>query len=129
MHLQIIIVILPCHQHGYPWHSLATPSYNSSLPAGPQGYTPYPHRAAVWRFELVALLLHGYVNTVYRSSSLMRSSLHLEQCSACLVRLTWIVFVIGGRTAVALCSVASRTCSILLADFLYSCRRAFSPAV
>ena len=34
---------------------------------------------------------------VHKSTSLMSSSLLLQQCSACLVRLTWIVFVIGGR--------------------------------
>ena len=34
---------------------------------------------------------------VHRSTSLMSSSLLLPQCPACLVRLTWIVFVIGGR--------------------------------
>ena len=34
---------------------------------------------------------------VHRSTSLMSSSLLLQQCPACLVRLTWIVFVIGGR--------------------------------
>ena len=34
---------------------------------------------------------------VHRSTSLMRSSLLLQQCPACLVRLTWIVFVMGGR--------------------------------
>ena len=27
----IIIIILSCHQHGYPWPSLATPTYRSSL--------------------------------------------------------------------------------------------------
>ena len=32
---------------------------------------------------------------VHRSTSLMSSSLLLQQCPACLVRLTWIVFVIG----------------------------------
>ena len=31
------------------------------------------------------------------STSLMSSSLLLQQCPACLVRLTWIVFVMGGR--------------------------------
>ena len=36
--------------------SLPTPPYYSSLPAGPQGYTLYPHRAAVCRFDLFALL-------------------------------------------------------------------------
>ena len=34
---------------------------------------------------------------VYRSMSLMNSSLVLEQCLACLVRQNWIVFVMGGR--------------------------------
>ena len=40
-----------------PRPSLATPPYRSLLPAGPQGYILYQHRAAVWRFELVALYL------------------------------------------------------------------------
>ena len=54
----------------------------------------------------------------------MSLSLLLQQCPACLVRLTWIVFVMGegGRTAAALWGVASKTCSILLEAFLYSCR-------
>ena len=34
---------------------------------------------------------------VHRSTSLMSSSLLLQQYPACLVRLTWIVFVMGGR--------------------------------
>ena len=34
---------------------------------------------------------------VHRRTSLMSSSLLLQQCLACLVRLTWIVFVMGGR--------------------------------
>ena len=34
---------------------------------------------------------------VHMSTSLMSSSLLLQQCPACLVRLTWIVFVMGGR--------------------------------
>ena len=34
---------------------------------------------------------------VHRSTSLMSSSLLLQQCPTCLVRLTWIVFVMGGR--------------------------------
>ena len=57
----IIIIILSCHQPGYPWPSLATPPYRSSLLAGPQGYIPYPLRAAVCRFELVPLVLLGHV--------------------------------------------------------------------
>ena len=34
---------------------------------------------------------------IHKSTSLMSSSLLLQQCPACLVRLTWIVFVIGGK--------------------------------
>ena len=41
---------------------------------------------------------------IHKSTSLMSSSLLLQQCPACLVRLTWIVFVIGGRWAVQLVS-------------------------
>ena len=41
----------------------------------------------------------------------MNSSLLLQQCPACLVRLTWIVFVMGGRWPYSCCfvGVASRT--------------------
>ena len=41
----------------------------------------------------------------YKSISLMSSSLLLQQCPACLVRLTWIVFVIGGRWPYSWCLV------------------------
>ena len=37
------------------------PPYHSSLLAGPQGYIPYPHIAAVCRFMLVILLLLGHM--------------------------------------------------------------------
>ena len=40
---------------------------------------------------------------VHKSTSLMSSSLLLQQCPACLVRLTWIVFVIGGRWHMCVC--------------------------
>ena len=68
---------------------------------------------------------------VHRSTSLMSSSLLLQQCPACLVRLTWIVFVIGGRWPYSWCfvGVTSRTCSVLLATFLGNCRPASSPGI
>ena len=71
---------------------------------------------------------------VHRSTSLTISSLLLQQCPACLVRLAWIVFVIGGRWPYScivgvLLGVAARTCSILLLTFLYNCRLASSPTV
>ena len=42
---------------------------------------------------------------VHRSISLTSSSLLLQQCPACLVRLAWIVFVIGGRWLYSWCLV------------------------
>ena len=42
---------------------------------------------------------------VHRSTSLMISSLLLQQCLACLVRLACIVFVIGGRWPYSWCRV------------------------
>ena len=42
---------------------------------------------------------------VHRSTSLMSSPLLLQLCPACLVRLTWIVFVMGGRWPHSLCLV------------------------
>ena len=42
---------------------------------------------------------------VQRSTSLMSSSLLLQQCPACLVRLAWIVFVMGGKWPYSWCLV------------------------
>ena len=42
---------------------------------------------------------------VHKSTSLMSLSLLLQQCPACLVCLTWIVFVIGGRWPYSWCLV------------------------
>ena len=42
---------------------------------------------------------------VHKSTSLMSSSLLLQQCPACLARLTWIVFVIRGRWPYSWCLV------------------------
>ena len=42
---------------------------------------------------------------VHRSTSLMSSSLFLQQCPACLVRLTCIVFVMGGKCPYSWCLV------------------------
>ena len=82
---------------GYPWPSLAISPYHSSPPAGLQDYNPCPHIAAVCKFVLVVPLLHIHEWGVHRSTSLMSSSLLLQQCPACLVRRTCIVFVMGGK--------------------------------
>ena len=89
----------------YPWHSLATSPYHSSPLAGLQGYIQCPHRAAVCKFELVRPAFAWPYVRVHRSTSLMSSSLLLQQCPACLVRLTCIVFVMGGKWPYSWCLV------------------------
>ena len=42
---------------------------------------------------------------VHRCMSLMSLSLLLQQCPACLVRLTWIVFVVSGKLPYSCCFV------------------------
>ena len=69
---------------------------------------------------------------VHRSTSLMSSSLLLQQCPACLVRLTWIVFMMGDRWPYSLCLVEccrQDLFNIELATFLCNCRLVSSPAV
>ena len=39
----ILIIIMSCRRHRYPWPFLAFSPNRSSLPAGPQGYIPYIH--------------------------------------------------------------------------------------
>ena len=58
---------------------------------------------------------------VHWSTSLMSSSLLLQQCPTCLVRLTWIVFVMGGKWPYSWCLVGccyqdmfNIACSILV---------------
>ena len=85
--------------------SLATSPYHSSLLAGLPGYIPYPHIAAVCMFELVVLLLLRHMRGVHRNTSLMSSSLLLQQCPACLVRLTCVAFLTGDRWPYSWCLV------------------------
>ena len=68
---------------------------------------------------------------VHRCTSFMSSSLLLQQCPACLVRLILIVFSMGDRWPNSYCFVGavSNTYSILFAAFLCCCRQAFSPCV
>ena len=95
------------------------------------GLHPVLYIAAVCTFELVVLLSPWPHVGVHRSTSLTSSSLLIMQCPACLVRLTCIVFLRGGKCRIVgvFLGVVARTCSILLSSFLCSCRLASSPAV
>ena len=68
---------------------------------------------------------------VHRSTSLMSSSLLLLQCPACLVRLTWIVLLVGGRWLYSRCFVGcflkdlfktARSILVLLPSSFFSSR-------
>ena len=69
---------------------------------------------------------------VHKNTTLMSSSLLLQQCPACLVHLTWIVFMIGGRWPYIWCLVGCCrqdlfNCTLHVA-FLCNCRLGSSPA-
>ena len=68
---------------------------------------------------------------VHRSTSLMSSPLLFQQCPACLARLAWIVFVMGGRWPCSLCLVGCCRQDLfnIAAAFWCNCRQASSPAV
>ena len=61
------------------------------------GLPPVSSHSYCMYVVLVVLLLLGTYVGVHRSTSLMSPSLLLQLCPACLVRLTWIVFVMGSR--------------------------------
>ena len=122
------------HHHHYPHHVAPTARisltlsrtllYRPSLPVGLQGNIRIG----------TELLYVGYCLSSCLCSSMWRGPQEyvtyefVSTSPACLVRLTWIVFVMGGRWPISCCfeSAASRTCSILLAAFLCSCHQAFS---
>ena len=83
----IIIIIISCRQHGYPRPSLATSPYHSSPPAGPLGYIPCPHIAAVCMFGLVVLLLLGHM-----WESIGACHLWARPCFSSSVRRVWLVW-------------------------------------
>ena len=64
----------------------------------------YSHNCCMYVLAGRTALARPYVG-VYRSTSLMSSSLLLQKCPACLARLTWIVFVMGGRWPYSWCFV------------------------
>ena len=67
---------------------------------------------------------------VHRSTSLMNSSLLLQQCPACLVHLTWIVFMMGGRWPYSWCFVGCcRQDLFNIATFSCNCHLASSPVI
>ena len=85
----IMIIIMSCHSHGYPWSSLATSLYPSSPLAGLQGYITYPHIAAECMFELVVLPLPGHMR-----GSIGVHHLWARPCFSSSVLHVWFVWLV-----------------------------------
>ena len=95
--LYIIIIIMSCRQHGYPWPSLATSPISFIASGSSSGLHPVSsHSCCMYVRAGRPAFAWPYVG-VHRSTSLTSSSLLLQQCPACLARLTCIVFVMGGK--------------------------------
>ena len=84
--LLLLLIIMSCRQHGYPWPSLATSPYHSSPPAGLLGYVLCLHIAAVCMFGLVVLLLLGHM-----WGSIGVRHLRARPCFSSSVRRVWLV--------------------------------------
>ena len=89
------------HHHVVPLAQISmTPSHHFSLSFIASGRSSglHPvssHSSCMYVLAGRPAFARPYVE-VHRSTLLMNSSLLLQRCPACLVRLTWIVFVIGG---------------------------------
>ena len=93
----VFIIIISCRLYGYPWPSLATSPYRFIASGRSSGLHPVSsHSCCMYVRAGRPAFAWPYVG-VHRRKSLMSSSLLLQQCPACLVRLTWIAFVMGGR--------------------------------
>ena len=121
--LLCIIIVMSCRRHGYPWPSLA--------PGRSSGLHPVSSHSCCMYVRVGRPAFARPYEGVHRSTSLMSSSLLLQQCPAYLVHLTLIIFVIGSRWPYSWCCV--RCCLHdqfnMLAAFLCNCHLTFSPAV
>ena len=103
-HQYFLLYQKPCHHH-YHVVLLArislTLSHHFSILFIASGRSSGPHPISshsCWMYVRAGHpdFARPYVG-VHRSTSLMSLSLLLQQCPPCLVRLTWIVFIMGGR--------------------------------
>ena len=89
----VIIIIMTCRH------------FSLSFIASGRSSGPHPVSShSCWMYVRAGrpVFTRPYVG-VHRSTSLMSGSLLLQQWPACLVRLTWIVFVMGGRWPYSWC--------------------------
>ena len=108
--------LLPCCHHHHHHHHVVPPArismtlsrhFSQSFIASGRSsgqHSVSSHSCCVYVRAGRPAFARPYVG-VHRSTSLMGTSLLLQQCPACLVRLTWIVFVMGGRWPCSWCLV------------------------
>ena len=107
---QVLWITHPHHYHAVPLARISLTLsrhfslsfFNSGRSSGPHPISS--HSCCMYVRAGRPAFARPYVG-VHRSTSLMSSSLLLQQCPACLVRLTWIVFVMGGRWPYSWCLV------------------------
>ena len=99
---------------GFP-DPLSLPFLSSIAPGRSSGLHPvYSYSYCTYVRPGRPAFAQPYVG-VHRSTILMSSSLLLQQCPVCLVRLIWIVFVMGGRWPYSWCLVGCCTNNLILA--------------
>ena len=96
---------MSCHKHGYPLTLCRYFSLTFIASGRSSGLHPVSSQTC-WMYVRVGhpAFARPYVG-VHSSTSLMSSSMLLQQCPACLVRLAWIVFVMRGRWLYSWCLV------------------------
>ena len=100
------------------------PSLSSTASGRSSGLRPVSIQSCCMQVRSGRPALARTCEGVPGSTSLMGSSLLLQQCPAFLVRLILIAFVIGGRWPYSCCFVGS-----CLEAFLFRCCQAFSSSV
>ena len=102
------------HQHEYFWPSLATPSLSFIAPGRSSGLHPVSTLSGIHPVSAQSCCMYVRAGRpafarryegVHRSTSLWSSSQLLQQCPACPVRQTLIVFVTSGGWPYSCCFV------------------------
>ena len=104
--MKLLYFLKRCHHHHHHHHHHVVPrawisltlAHHFSIPFIASGRSSglHPVSSQSCCMNVQAAFARSYVG-VHRSTSLMISFPLPQQCPACLVRLTWVVFVIGGR--------------------------------
>ena len=107
---RINLCVCVCHHYGVPPIQISltlSRHFSLSFIASGRSSALHPissHSCCMYVRAGRSAFARPYVG-VHRSTSLMSSSLLLQQCPACLAHLIWIVFVMGSRWPYSWCFV------------------------